>query len=68
MEDSMNISNSQVSIQTVNSWKKLGTTNSGYSFFDLADMDSPLDVKIEWDDGSAPTFMRLKLTKPVDFT
>src|SRR5699024_2693185 len=66
MEDPSNVSNSKVSVRTLNGWKELGTTQSGYTFFDVADMDSVLDVKIEWTDGNAPALYEVQINKVED--
>lgn len=66
MEDSANVSNSKVSVRTLNGWKELGTTEAGYTFFDVADMNAILDLKIKWTDGNPPALYEVKIDKTED--
>ncbi|MTW86215.1 hypothetical protein F3157_11170 [Virgibacillus dakarensis] len=66
MEDPSNVSNSKVSVRTLNGWKELGTVDSGYTFFDTTNIDSILDLKIEWEDENAPALYEVKIDKVED--
>ena len=66
MEDPENVSNSKVSVRTLNGWEELGTTESGYTFLHTTEIDPILDLKIEWTDGNAPTLYEVKMDKVED--
>lgn len=66
LEDPLNISNSKVSVRTSQGWEEIGTTEFGYTYFDLANIDSVLDVKIEWKNGSIPSLYQVKIDKTED--
>lgn len=63
LEDPLNISHSKVSVRTLDGWEEIGTTESGYTYFDLTDIDPVLDVKIEWENGHAPSLYEVKVDK-----
>ncbi|MBU5468214.1 beta-N-acetylglucosaminidase domain-containing protein [Virgibacillus sp. MSJ-26] len=67
LEDPLNVSHSKLSVRTLQGWKEIGTTESGYNYFDLTDIDTVLDVKIEWENGNIPFIYQVTIDKVNDF-
>ncbi|WP_255307049.1 beta-N-acetylglucosaminidase domain-containing protein [Paraliobacillus sp. PM-2] len=63
LEDPTKLSNGTVSVRTTDGWTELGTVDSGYSYYDTSDIENILDIKIEWEDGKAPTIHEIKVEK-----
>ncbi|MFF2446478.1 beta-N-acetylglucosaminidase domain-containing protein [Neobacillus sp. NPDC058068] len=63
LEDQNSLSGSKISVRTTKGWKKLGTIESGYQFFDTKQVPEILDLKIEWPKGKTPTIYEIKIDK-----
>ncbi|TQS75060.1 hypothetical protein DX933_09915 [Ornithinibacillus gellani] len=66
LEDPANVSNSKISVRTTQGWQEIGTVEAGYNFFDLVDTAPILDIKIEWEEGNAPTIYEVKVDQVDD--
>ncbi|MFK9093032.1 beta-N-acetylglucosaminidase domain-containing protein [Bacillus salipaludis] len=63
LEDPNSLSGSKISVRTSTGWRKLGTIESGYQFFDTKQIPEILDLKIEWPEGKIPTIHEIKIDK-----
>lgn len=64
--DQTKTSDNKVSVRTLQGWKEIGTIESGYNYFDLADIDTVLDIKIEWENGNTPSIYQITIDKVDD--